>query len=126
MKRYSSVVVALLGIVIGVLMATIVQKYNANHARLKAEYADWRKLNLILQKVDENYVDTIDHEAVTDAAVVAALAKLDPHSMYMPPAVLEQSETDLAGNFDGIGIQFNVPNDTQLCLRSSPAALPKR
>jgi len=120
MKRYSSVIVAVLGIIIGVLMATVVQKYNANRARLKAEYADWRKLNLILQKVDENYVDTVDHQAVTDAAIVAALAKLDPHSMYMPPAILEESETELAGNFDGIGIQFNVPNDTAIVLEVIP------
>jgi len=120
MKRYSSVVVAVLGIIIGVLLCSIVQRYNTNRAKLKAEYSDWRKLNLILQKLDENYVDTIDHQSVTDAAVVAALAKLDPHSMYMPPAVLEQSETDLAGNFDGIGIQFNVPNDTAIVLEVIP------
>ncbi|MBR4755597.1 MAG: S41 family peptidase, partial [Bacteroidales bacterium] len=41
---------------------------------------------------------------------------LDPHSVYMPPVELNEAETDLAGNFDGIGIQFNVPNDTAIVL----------
>ena len=52
--------------------------------------------------------------------MVAALSSLDPHSVYMPPAQLEESETDLAGNFDGIGIQFNVPNDTAIVLEVIP------
>jgi len=120
MKKYSSIIVAVLGVVIGVLLCSVVDRYKDNRSRLKAEYSDWRKLNLILQKIDENYVDTVDHQGVTDAAISAALAKLDPHSVYMPPAVLEQSETDLAGNFDGIGIQFNVPNDTAIVLEVIP------
>jgi carboxyl-terminal processing protease len=55
-------------------------------------------------------------EGMTDAAVVAALAKLDPHSVYLPPVELEESETELSGNFEGIGITFNVPNDTAIVL----------
>ena len=109
-----------MGIVLGALLVLTVQKVTENSRRLNAQYHDWRKLNLILQKVDEMYVDTVDHKSVTDAAVTAALSRLDPHSVYMPPAELEESETDLAGNFDGIGIQFNVPNDTAIVLEVIP------
>ena len=119
-KRISSVWVAVLGIVLGAMLVLTVQKITENNRRLSARYDDWRKLNLVLQKVDEMYVDTVDRESVTDAAVSAALSKLDPHSVYMPPAELEESETDLAGNFDGIGIQFNVPNDTAIVLEVIP------
>ena len=119
-KRISSVWVAVLGVVIGALLVVTIQKVTENNRRLEAQYRDWRKLNLVLQKADEMYVDTIDHKNVTDAAIVAALSKLDPHSVYMPPAELEESETDLAGNFDGIGIQFNVPNDTAIVLEVIP------
>lgn len=119
-RRISSIWIALLGVVIGALLVFTVQKALENKHRLRAESVDWRKLNLILQKVDEMYVDTVDYESVTDAAVVAALSKLDPHSIYMPPAELEESETELAGNFDGIGIQFNVPNDTAVVLEVIP------
>ena len=67
-----------------------------------------------------SYVDTIDMPAMTDAAVTAALAKLDPHSVYLPPVELEESETELAGNFEGIGITFNVPSDTAIVLNVIP------
>lgn len=87
---------------------------------MNGDYSDWRKLNLILEQVQENYVDTVDVKKVTDAAVVASLASLDPHSIYLPPVDLEKSESDLAGNFDGIGIQFNVPNDTAIVLEVIP------
>ena len=119
-KRISSVWIAVLGVVLGALLVLTVQKIGENNRLVRARYDDWRKLNLILQQVDEMYVDTVDHKSVTDAAVVAALSKLDPHSVYMPPADLEASETDLAGNFEGIGIQFNVPNDTAIVLEVIP------
>lgn len=114
--KISSVWIAVLGVVAGALLVLTVQGITANQRRLDAKYHEWGKLNLILQKVSENYVDSIDYQAISDAAVNAALSKLDPHSVYMPPVQLEASETELAGNFDGIGIQFNVPNDTAVVL----------
>jgi len=119
-KRISSIWLALLGVIIGALSVITINKISENNKRLEAEYVDWRKLNLILSKVDEMYVDTIDYEKVTEAAVVSALSQLDPHTIYMPPVELEESETELAGNFDGIGIQFNVPNDTAIVLEVIP------
>lgn len=107
---------ALLGIVIGVLMTLSWVRYRENKHLVQTRYTDWRKLNLVLELVEKNYVDTIDRAGMTDAAVSAALAKLDPHSVYLPPVQLEASEEELAGNFDGIGIQFNVPNDTAIVL----------
>ena len=120
MRKYSSVWVALLGVLVGALSVLTVQKAQENRRMLRTEFKDWRKLNLVLQSLDENYVDTVDRKAVTDAAISAALGALDPHSVYMPPAILEESETELAGNFDGIGIQFNVPNDTAIVLEVIP------
>lgn len=119
-KYYSSILVALVGILVGAMMVITVDKYKERKRTFHAQYGEWRKLNLILQSVSENYVDTIDYKSVTDAAVEAALSKLDPHSVYMPPVELETSETELAGNFDGIGIQFNVPNDTAIVLEVIP------
>ncbi|MBR1705527.1 MAG: S41 family peptidase [Bacteroidales bacterium] len=105
-----------LAALIGALVTLSVVKYNESRRLIRAKYADWRKLNLILEMVEKNYVDTIDRSGMTDAAVVAALAELDPHSVYLPPVKLEQSEEELSGNFEGIGIQFNVPNDTAVVL----------
>ncbi len=106
----------LLGVVLGMLLALSAVKYRENRFGKKAIYGEWRKLNLILDVVERNYVDTIDIEGMTDAAVSAALAELDPHSIYMPPVEKKESDSQLMGNFDGIGISFNVPNDTAVVL----------
>lgn len=119
-KDISSVWVALLGVILGAMLVITYNTASSKHKLIKTTYGDWRKLNLVLQKVDEMYVDTVDHKSVTDAAITAALSKLDPHSSYLPPVELEESETELQGNFDGIGIQFNVPNDTAIVLEVIP------
>ena len=109
-----------MGIVVGALIVLAYSAYSQKRNMLRVQYGDWRKLNLILDQIDKNYVDTINVGKVTDAAITAALAELDPHSVYMPPVELTEAETDLAGNFDGIGIQFNVPNDTAIVLEVIP------
>ena len=116
---YAGAAKMLLGFVIGVLIVFVVKNFRPAK-RFDGDYERWRKLNLILEQVEKNYVDTIDKAGMTDAAVVAALAKLDPHSVYLPPVKLTESETALAGNFEGIGIQFNVPNDTAVVLSVIP------
>lgn len=117
MKKFDlNIIIALLGIVLGVLLTLVTSRILGLNKEFDGDYNRWRKLNLILQEVQNNYVDTIDMEGMTDAAVVAALAELDPHSVYLPPVELTESETELAGNFEGIGITFNVPNDTAVVL----------
>ncbi|MBQ3722490.1 MAG: PDZ domain-containing protein [Bacteroidales bacterium] len=118
-KDLYTLTVALLGIVVGILLAMTVNSVRSAR-KIRVSDAGWQKLNLILQTVSNEYVDTIDYKTVTEAAISEALASLDPHSVYMPPVELEASETELAGNFEGIGIQFNVPNDTAIVLEVIP------
>lgn len=118
-KIDNNLITALLGVILGVLLTLVAMKALPDR-KFDGDYNRWRKLNLILQEVQKNYVDTIDMAGMTDAAVAAALAELDPHSVYLPPVELTESETELAGNFDGIGIQFNVPNDTAIVLSVIP------
>ena len=122
MKK-STLLIALLGVVIGLLLAVLIGqigRLGAARHRLGVGDKDWRKIELILQSIDDNYVDSVDHAKVNEALAAAALAALDPHSTYMPPQVLEEAEADLTGNFDGIGIQFNVPNDTAVVIEVIP------
>ena len=119
MKKNLNILTALLGIVLGVVLTLTVSK-GWERKKFDGDYNRWRKLNLILQEVQKNYVDEIDMEGMTDAAVVAALAELDPHSVYLPPVELTESESELSGNFEGIGITFNVPNDTAIVLSTIP------
>ena len=97
-KLGNSVYTALLGVVLGVLITLIAVSAVNRNKKFDGDYNRWRKLNLILQEVQRNYVDTIDMSAMTDAAVTAALAKLDPHSVYLPPVELTESESELSGN----------------------------
>lgn len=120
MKRISSIWIAVLGVAVGALAVLAYDSYSQKKNLIRVQYGDWRKLNLILDQIDRNYVDTINVNDVTEAAITAALAELDPHSVYMPPVELTEAGTDLAGNFDGIGIQFNVPNDTAIVLEVIP------
>lgn len=116
-KTAYQLLVALMGVVIGVLLTVLCFRIAASKkSQVNWEYGNWRKLSLILDYVERHYVDTIDVKNMTDAAIEAALHKLDPHSVYLPPVELEESESELQGNFDGIGIQFNVPNDTAIVL----------
>lgn len=119
MKK-TTILTALAGLLAGILLVLVVQKTSGHGRMMRVVNNDWRKINLVLQTMDENYVDTIDKNKVSEATINAALAALDPHSTYMPPAVLEESESDLAGQFDGIGIQFNVPNDTAVVIEVIP------
>lgn len=117
--KNNNILTALLGVILGVLITLTASKILPDK-KFDGDYNRWRKLNLILQEVQKNYVDTIDMKAMTDAAVSAALAELDPHSVYLPPVELTESETELSGNFEGIGITFNVPNDTAIVLSAIP------
>ena len=90
MKR-TTLIAALLGVVIGVLGAEIVQK-TVQRRKLAADAAAWQKLNLALSQIDERYVDTLDYGKLTDVALTAVLQALDPHSLYMLPRQLEAAD----------------------------------
>ena len=119
-QRWIRIAEVLLGVLLGVFLTLTVVRYRETHRILSAQYIEWRKLNLILSEIERNYVDTLDQAAMTDAAIAGALAQLDPHSVYLPPVKRQQADEELAGNFEGIGIQFNVPNDTAIVLEVIP------
>lgn len=58
------------------------------------------------------YVDSVQINTLEGRAIQEMMAELDPHSYYLPPVDLKVANEDLAGNFEGIGVQFNVFNDT--------------
>lgn len=73
---------------------------------------DARKLSMALYAVSNFYVDTTDESKLVEDAIVGMLAKLDPHSTYSDPEETKDMTEPLQGNFDGIGIQFNMLTDT--------------
>lgn len=81
-------------------------------SQTEAEIAPIEKLNALIFHIQRSYVDTVDTDAMVDHAIVAMLEDLDPHSMYIPASELERMNEPLEGNFDGIGVQFNIMRDT--------------
>jgi carboxyl-terminal processing protease len=86
----------------------------------------WGKLMLILNQVDKHYVDTLAHKDIVEAVIPSLLKELDPHSVYLPPELLKNADEQLMGNFDGIGIQFNVPSDTAVVINVIPGGPSER
>lgn len=70
------------------------------------------KINEVIQLINSEYVDTINTEQLTEKAIVSLLEQLDPHSAYIPASSLTSVNEDLQGNFEGIGIEFNILKDT--------------
>ncbi|MBT1699607.1 S41 family peptidase [Fulvivirgaceae bacterium PWU4] len=73
---------------------------------------DIQKFREVLTQIKQEYVDTVNTSELVDDAIQHILQKLDPHSAYIPATDRIAANEDLRGNFDGIGIEFNIFNDT--------------
>lgn len=69
--------------------------------------------------IEQCYVDTVDTDQLAQEAIKAMLATLDPHSTYSDPEETKELTTPLDGNFSGIGIQFNMLNDTLYVIQTT-------
>jgi carboxyl-terminal processing protease len=65
-----------------------------------------------LDLIKLKYVDSVRIDSLQQGAIEEMMAALDPHSVYFPPVELKEANEDLAGNFEGIGVEFNIFNDT--------------
>jgi carboxyl-terminal processing protease len=76
-------------------------------------YAEKRRpVQEIIDLIQNKYVDEVKAEELADTAILAMLGKLDPHSVFIPAEELQQVNEDLAGKFYGVGIEYNIFNDT--------------
>ena len=79
------------------------QKYNADFDR---------KLNMVLNLISDDYVDTMKINDLVELTIPEILKNLDPHTTYFSAEELRQANEDLDGKFSGIGISFMLMNDT--------------
>ena len=122
-SKYREIIVALL--LLFFVVNSITNRCNRRRT-LDVGSSKWGKLELILDQIEKNYVDTIDYEKFVEKILPSIMSNLDPHSIYLPPVELEQAEESLEGNFSGIGIQFNVPNDTAIVISAIPGGPSER
>lgn len=78
------------------------------------------KLIYTLSLIDSRYVDKVDIDSITDLAMPRLLAELDPHSTYIPARDFTEVNEALEGEFDGIGVMFNMATDTVVVLTVLP------
>lgn len=71
-----------------------------------------QKFREVLSLVQNEYVDEAKTDQLVEEAIEHLLTKLDPHSSYIPATDREAASEDLRGNFEGIGIEFNIFQDT--------------
>ncbi|PCJ83721.1 MAG: peptidase S41 [Flavobacteriales bacterium] len=71
-----------------------------------------RKLEKLIGYTDRYYVDSTDQHKLVESAIRSYLNELDPHSVYISKDELKEMNEPLVGNFEGIGIQFNILHDT--------------
>lgn len=84
----------------------------------KADMAQVRKLVLAHSAIAGLYVDDVDQQKIVEAAVRAMLKELDPHSTYLTAKEVEKMNEPLQGNFEGIGVQFNIADDTLFVIQT--------
>ena len=76
------------------------------------------KFEQVINKIEGLYVDSVDGEDLTEAAIIALLEKLDPHSTYMPKKDANNARSQIDGSFVGVGIRFNIIKDTILVVNT--------
>lgn len=93
---------------VGLFGGFLLQNKNNNGFKLSGN----DKLDQVISKIVNDYVDTVNTEQLTEDAIVQMLHQLDPHSSYIPADELKAVNEQLEGNFEGIGIEFNLLDDT--------------
>ena len=76
-----------------------------------------RKLQIAELAISNLYVDSVDEQKLVEDGIRGMIEKLDPHSSYSTPKEVKEMNEPLQGNFEGIGVQFNMVEDTLLVIQ---------
>ena len=79
-----------------------------------------QKLRLAAAVIENYYVEEVNPDTMVEQAIIAMLKTLDPHSAYSTPAETQELNQPLEGKFSGIGIQFNMVEDTVYVIQTTP------
>ncbi len=76
------------------------------------------KITNVINYISKEYVDPVAKESIVEKSIPKLLEELDPHSQYIPASDLQRVNEPLEGNFSGIGVQFNMLNDTLVVIQT--------
>ena len=110
-----------------VAFGIVIGTFYANHFsgnRLNIINSGSNRLNNLLHIIDDQYVDNVNIDSLVDKAIPQILSDLDPHSVYITGKDLQAANDELKGSFSGVGIEFNIRQDTlhvQNVVKNAPA-----
>ncbi|HJV77650.1 MAG TPA: S41 family peptidase [Paludibacter sp.] len=113
-KNLFLVLIIFISIFGGVLLGNIISN-RANGSGF-SRMMSHNKVDELLSIIKSQYVDTMDMKAMNEELMTDVASKLDPHSVYIPAADLANVNSELEGSFSGIGVQFNIQNDTVMIV----------
>ena len=102
--------IALLGLIPYISFAQFKFGASEKSPLLKLSYAE--------QMIKDYYVESVDENKLVEDGIRGMLEKLDPHSTYSTPKEVKEMNEPLQGNFEGIGVQFNMVEDTLLVIQT--------
>jgi carboxyl-terminal processing protease len=102
-------------ILIGIMIMLVASELNAQNVQ-----ENTLKFGRLLRLVDSYYVDSTKINDLTEKAIVEVLRNLDPHSVYISKEEVDKMNEPLQGNFEGVGISFNVFRDTLMVVSTVP------
>ena len=115
MKKYILPTLTVIGVALGIVIGMALSQ-KANAQRIVYQNGQWSleqtKVDHLLQLMETAYVDELNIDSITDEVMAELVQKLDPHSAYIPKEDLEMVNSELAGSFSGIGVQFTIQQDT--------------
>lgn len=116
-NRLIIIPVIIISLFIGILAGRIYDNPDAENKFIIIPKAN--KLDIVLNYIENDYVDEVSKSEIIEQTIPKVLEELDPHSHYIPAAELQSVNEPLEGNFSGIGIQFNMLNDTLLVVQTT-------
>ncbi|NVN96104.1 MAG: S41 family peptidase [Bacteroidetes bacterium] len=106
--------VLIIGILLGILLSGTLQNKNLFSAKNK----QYDKINDVINFALQDYVDTISKDKLQEKAITGMLESLDPHSVYISSEEFNEVNDPLMGNFEGIGVQFRIQNDSIMVVNT--------
>ena len=109
-------IILALVLILGIFIGNVLKKNHTGEHFIIYPQAD--KLNDVLNYIVEEYVDLVSKNELVELAIPEILSKLDPHSVYISAKELLSMQEPLQGSFEGIGIEFNIQNDTIIVVNT--------
>ncbi len=106
-------------VVVGIFLGSAIQRSKAP-TTLFFPGGNSGKIESVLKLIQNEYVDTVNTERLEEKALEAIAKGLDPHTVYIPASNLAEVNEPLDGEFSGIGVHFNVTNDTVVVISTVP------